>query len=276
MNMVSSAPSDEEETAGSALCQEMALTVLDDYTQRLIDMIESSTEGVTVSDIRAFLSNYKTSNVFAANDRFKLHFQHCVDRREREIFDPNRRYPFKRILTRRVSAIFAPEGELHENSQYVSRRVLPGLFVTLEKMVGNEPFDKGHNICMDLIEIFNKTKTGFVWEDLYTNPQAQAALDNLLMDLVPHFANSMRRITWMLNLINSELAPAEQFSFEGPAAADWQLDDAGLIRLLRLLFSNLKAQLKDTEHAAALSERYGTEQTRALLALIRTLDKAEI
>ena len=276
MNMVSAIPSDEDEKSGSTLCQEMALTVLDDYTQRLIDLIETSTEGVTVSDIRGFLSDYKSNNVFADQERYKIHFQRCIDRREREVFDPNRRHPFKRALAHYISPLFAGEGELTETGTHVSRRILPGLFLTLEKMVGRETFDNGHDVCLDMIDVFNKSKGGFVWEDLYNDEHVNHAINDLLMDLLPHFANPMRRMTWMMTLINSELAPADDYMFEGDAVREWQLDEAGLIRVLRLLFKGLKKQLKNKEHAGALSERYGNEQARALLALARVLDKAEV
>lgn len=276
MNMVSAIPPDEDEKSGSTLCQEMALTVLDDYTERLINLIETSAEGVTVSDIRGFLSDYKTNSVYADQEPYKLHFQRCINRYEREVFDPNRRYPFKRALTHRISAMFATEGELSETGPYVSRRLLPGLFITLEKMVGIETFDYGNDVCTELMSTMGHGEPDFVWEDLYGDAKANQAINDLLMALIPHFANPMRRMTWMMTLINSELAPADEYLFEGPAVHDWQLDEAGLIRVLRLLFKDLKKQLKDKESVAALSERYGNEQARGLLALVRTLDKAEV
>ena len=276
MNMVSSIPPDEDEKSGSTLCQEMALTVLDDYTERLINLIETSSEGVTVSDIRGFLSEYKSDNVFADQEPYKVHFQRCIDRYEREVFDPNRRYPFKRALTHRISSLFAAEGELSETGPYISRRILPGLFITLEKMVGEETFDNGHDICMDLIAKLDRTQPELVWEDLYGDADTNQAINDLLMALVPHFANPMRRMTWMMTLVNSELAPPEEYQFEGPAVQEWQLDEAGLIQVLRLLFKDLKKQLKDKESVAKLSNKYGSEQTRGLLALVRTLDKAEV
>ena len=276
MNMVSAIPSDEDEKAGSTLCQEMALTVLDDYNERLINLIETSSEGVTVSDIRGFLSDYKTNNVFADQEPYKRHFQRCVNRYQREVFDPNRRYPFKRALTHRISALFATEGQLSETGPNISRRILPGLFVTLEKMVGTEPFNHGHDVCMDLISAADVEAPDFVWEDLYSDAHTDQAINDLLMALTPHFANPMRRMTWMLNLINSDLAPAEDYLFEGPAVHDWQLDEAGLIQILRLLFKDLKAQLTDKDSASALSKRYGSEQARVLLAMMRSLEKAAV
>ncbi|MEG3618755.1 hypothetical protein V5T82_09835 [Magnetovibrio sp. PR-2] len=276
MNMVSAIPSDEDEKSGSTLCQEMALTVLDDYTERLINLIETSEEGVTVSDIRGFLTDYKTNNVFADQEPYKVHFQRCVNRYEREVFDPNRRYPFRRALTHRISALFATEGELNEAGPYVSRRILPGLFITLEKMVGVETFDSAHDTCMDLINTLEQGHNELVWEDLYNDPATNEAINDLLVALIPHFANPMRRMTWMMTLINSELAPAQEYLFEGPAVHEWQLDEAGLIRVLRLLFKDLKKQLKDKDSVAQLSQRYGNQQARGLLALMRTLDKAEV
>ena len=115
-------------SSGSALCQDLAKQIVDDFTEALIDMVENSTHGLSIEEIRAFKENYKRATVGEEQSRFKLHFQRCLNRREQEVFDPNRRHPFRRVLTMRFVDLFPPEGELDDNAIYLSRRVLPGLW----------------------------------------------------------------------------------------------------------------------------------------------------
>lgn len=262
--------------SGGALCQQLARSVLDDYTDHLIAMVEASSRGLSIDDIRDFLSQYKAQALLADQMPFKTHFQRCVNRREQEVFDPNRRAPFKRAITMRFIDLFPPEGALVENGPYISRRVLPGLFLAFEKMVGSDPFILGHTACMAAMDS-TKTPEGMViWEDLYAHSAALDAVDALLVRLVQHFDNPMKRIMWMLNIINNDLADPLDFDFEGSANREWRLDERGLMNILRHLFHHLRHRLADKEQAQALVQSYGLHATRQLAALLTALDRAEV
>ena len=250
--------------------------MLADYTERLIKMVETSTHGLSTNDIRSFLDEYKSQTLAANTPVFKTHFQRCLNRREQEVFDPNRRQPFKRVLTMRFIDLFPPEGALNSNSPYVSRRILPGLFSALEKMVGSAPFAPGYAACRDASESTKDANGGIIWEDLYTHEAALDAVDNLLMRLVAHFDNPMKRVIWMLSIINNDLADPHEFDFEGRANQDWQLDERGMINVLRHLFRNLRHRLSDQSEVQTLTQKYGTGATRQLVALITALDQAKV
>lgn len=260
---------------GSILCQDLAERVLDDYTAQLIDMVENSTHGLSIADIRTFLDSYKQNRIDADKSVFKAHFQRCLNRREQEVFDPNRRDPFKRVLTMRFVDLFPPEGALDGSGIFLSRRVLRGLFKTLEKMTGTEPFTHGNMVCMDVMEETKNDDGIVIWEDLYHDERALDAADDMLMSMVPHFEPPMHRIEWMLTLINNDLSDPLEFDFEGDANVGWELDEVGLVNILRHLFRHLRHQLTDREHAQALAARYGAERARQLAALIKVLDHAE-
>lgn len=264
------------QTGGGALCQALAETVLDDYTKQLIDMVENSTHGLSIDDIRTFLSQYKLQVVAADEGAFKAHFQRCLSKREQEVFDPNRREPFKRVLTMRFVDLFPPEGALDDSGAYISRRMLPGLFLALEKMVGSDPFQQGFDACMAVMDSAKSADGIVIWENLYAHAAAMDSVDDLLMRLVTHFDNPMKRITWMLNIINNDLADPLDFDFEGQANQDWELDERGLINVLRHLFRNLRHRLKDKDQAQALTQKYGKAAARQLVALITALDHAEV
>lgn len=262
--------------AGSTLCQDLAKQVVDDFSEALIDMVENSTHGLSIEEIRAFKDRYNSDMVGAEQSRFKLHFQRCLNRREQEVFDPHRRHPFRRVLTMRFVDLFPPEGELDDTNVYLSRRVLPGLFRALEKMAGADPFANGHQSCMEAMERARNEDGIVVWEDMYEDAAALDAMDDLLMALVPHFDNPMKRVRWMLNLINNDLADPMDYDFEGEANRDWELDERGLINILRHLFRHLRLRLKDKQEGHDLTAKYGQARMHQLVALIKALDNAEV
>jgi len=261
--------------SGSALCQQLAEAVLDDYNRQLLDMVQNSTHGLSIDDIRAFLETYKEEALRVDRSRFKEHFQRCLVRREQEVFDPNRREPFKRVITMRFIDLFPAEGKLNVESGHLSRRMLPGFFLALEKMVGSDPFQQGHDTCAVVMESVRNADGIVIWEDLYGSEAALEALDDLLMHLVGYFDDPMKRISWMLNIINNDLADPLDYDFEGEANRDWLLDEHGLVNLLRHLFRHLRIRLKDKVQAQLLASRYGHEPVRQLVALITALDHAE-
>lgn len=266
---------DSRHAKGSALCEQLSFGILDDYTDQLIKMVESSTHGLSIADIRAFLDTYKATHA-CSSQVFKTHFQTCLSRREQEIFDPWRTAPFKRMLAMRIAVLFPPEGGLDANGRFLSRRMLPGLFLALEKMAGADPFLQGHATCMAALEQIKSRDGVIIWENLHTHPAALQAVDDLLMGLLSHFDNPMKRVVWMLTLVNNALADPGEFDFEGDANRDWQLDERGLILILRHLFHDLRARLADKARVQELSRRYGETQVRQLAALLHALQRAEV
>ncbi len=265
------------ERQGSSACISMASNVLDDYTEKLIDMVSKSSTGITTTDIRNFLIGYKERDIKSNSSVHAQQYQKCQALQEQEMFDGSRREPFRRIIVMRLGKLFPPEGKLTGDGKYLSRRLLQGLFSTLEKMTGAEGGEAGTQICFDEIAKLEKSGGGkFLWEDLYKNPAVVNAADNLIMAIIPHMTNIHKRAVWMRTMINNDLGPADEYEFEGPAVDDWELDERGTFMLMRELVANFRPKLKDKAAAAALIQKYGKEQVQALLAVIKSLDAAEV
>lgn len=262
---------------GSAACRTMASSVLDDYTEQLIEMVGRSQSGITTADIRNFLISYKDGRLKTDSQIYSQQYNACQTLQEQSMFDGSKREPFRKIIVMRIGRVFPPEGQLTANGKYLSRRLLQGLFSTLEKMTGAEGGSAGKQACLDTIEKLKKTHGGkFNWEDVYNAPPVINAADDLIMGMVPHMDNVHKRVLWIQTMINNDLAPADDFDFEGLAVNNWELDERGTLMLLRELFSGFKSRLKDKESAGALIKRYGKEQVQALIAVLTSLDKAEV
>ncbi|MDH3335994.1 MAG: hypothetical protein OEL50_05060 [Rhodospirillaceae bacterium] len=270
-------PNNTNKRSGSAACRAMASSVLDDFTEQLIEMVTRSEAGITTADIRNFLIGYKDGRLKSDQTIYAKQYQSCLTLQEQEIFDGSRREPFRKIIVMHIGKLFPPEGQLSANGKYLSRRLLKGLFSTLEKMTGAEGGNAGKQACIDTIDNLKKTGNGkFNWEDVYKTPAVMTAVDDLLMGMIPHMGNVHKRALWIQTMINNDLSPVDDFDFEGPAVNNWELDERGTFMLLRELFSGFKPRLKDKESAGRLIQRYGKEQVQELIAVLTSLDKAEV
>ena len=263
--------------SGNAACRTMASSVLDDYTEQLIEMVSRSESGITTADIRNFLISYKDGRLKTDPHIYTKQYNACQTLQEQSMFDGSRREPFRKIIVMHIANILAPDGQLTPNGKYLSRRLLNGLFSTLEKMTGAEGGNAGKQACLDVIANLKKTGGGkFNWEDVYKTPAVITALDDLIMGMVPHMGNVHKRALWIQTMVNNDLGYADDYDFEGPMVANWELDERGTFILLRELFSGFKPRLKDKESASTLIKRYGKEQVQKLIAVLTSLDKAEV
>ena len=270
-------PKKADKRSGSAACRAMASSVLDDFTEQLIEMVTRSEAGITTKDINNFLIGYKDGRLKSDPAVYAKQYQSCLTLQEQEMFDGSRREPFRKIIVMHIGKLFPPEGQLSASGNYLSRRMLKGLFSTLEKMTGAEGGNVGKQTCIDTINNLKKTSGGkFNWEDVYKTPAVMTAVDDLLMGMMPHMGNVHKRAVWIRTMINNDLSPADDYDFEGPAVNNWELDERGTFMLLRELFSGFKPRLKDKESAAVLIQRYGKEQVQELIAVLTSLDKAEV
>ncbi|MCK5546215.1 MAG: hypothetical protein KAI27_02505 [Rhodospirillaceae bacterium] len=265
------------ERSGNAACMTMVSGVLDDYTEKLITMVSNSAAGITTADIRNFLIVYKEGQLKGGTPVYAEQYQKCQTLQEQEMFDGSRTEPFRKIIVMRLGKLFPPEGKLTDDGKYLSRRLLQGLFSTLEKMTGAEGGEAGTQICFDEIAKLKKSGGGkFLWEDLYKNLAVASAVDDLIMAMIPHMANIHKRAVWMRTMINNDLGSTIEYEFEGPAVDGWELDERGTFMLMRELVANFRPKLKDKATAATLIQKYGKEQVQALLGVIKSLDAAEV
>ena len=68
-----------------------------------------------------------------------------------------------------------------------------------------------------------------------------------------------KRLTWLLDVINSHLEPVDPESMEGDHAEHWVLDEHGLRDILRHLFKALLNALANPASRSGLVQRHGSD-----------------
>jgi len=234
------------------------LAALEALTNHLADTAGKSGVGLNSQDI------HKLGGEFSAKEgklfclELSAHIHESLLQHERELWDQTRRRPFERLLVARFSNLFPHEGELDSGSGFVSRRILPGFFMAIEMMAGQELFEKCHRACKNLAKTRKEEQgSSFLWRDFYVDKEANVLVDDTLAVIVPHFADFDKRFRWLRNLMNGHLAAPDDFAFEGDIIAQWQMDDKTLLRMLQSLFSVFYQRLSEDGGREKVVQRYG-------------------
>ena len=177
-------------------------------------------------------------------------------------------------MVKRFSHLF-PLNEALENDRAVSRRILPGLMLALEQLAGAEFVQQcqvaGRNVLKNVRE---EKGADFNWTEFYNDPVINDLVDGLMAVVAWSFRDVDRRAQWLMNLINLNLAPPEDYVFEGSGIEKWTLQRTALIGLLRALFSDFHDKLAQEDSSREMEHRYGQKACVAIHQLTERLDKS--
>ncbi len=214
---------------------------------------------------------------------FQVSFEEYVRARERAGWQRARRYPFDRIIVNRVSHLFVEDTGQPLAGDAVSRRILPAFFIALNMMLGHDRVESYQQLCTGIIDrLKDSLGEAFTWNDAYNDDEARdVALDAQIL-IALHFKDMQKRIGWFRNLINNHLPPPDPDDLAGgpsdgldntaaQAAEYWEITDAGLVRFLVSLFSELALALESLEGQEAIVAEYGAETCALLGRIIKQL-----
>ncbi len=250
----------------------LAETVVASFLDRMT--MEAVRRGgrLTIRDIRDLRREFemKTERLRAI---FEKSFEEYVRVRERAVWDQKREYPFDRQIVEKFSHLFPSPGGLSLADGAVSRRILPGFFLAVNLMLGEEAMEEFQQKCRDAVDRLKaEQQKDFTWDDVQGNKE----IDNLTLDavvaLAPHFDDIDRRAEWFIDVINSHLAPAD-VGREGEATVDWQMTEETFWIFLNALFSDVRRSMSTEIGRLHLTQRYGAETTADLAEIVKILEE---
>ncbi len=254
------------------MCREMASTVLDLFTDKLLAALdEPGRDALDRQEIAHIARQFKDRDRRRYLGRVQRIAADWLSEVERDHWSRARKRPFERLIVKRFAHLFPPAETLHD-PRSVSRRGLPGLWAAFEAMAGAEFLRQCQGACRGILQQARREQDAeFRWADLYTDPGANDLVDDLLIVIAWGFRDVDRRTAWMLNLINTNLASPEDYAFEGEGVDRWRLGEAGLTEILRALFADFADKLADPEGRRQVHTRYGQRAVRALESLLEAL-----
>lgn len=259
------------EKSGTDMCRRQTFILLDAF----VDFLLAEDPSPLPIDRKTLLHRTQIfkKNIAKKQDiLFRDQFEACQVLRDQEVWDRVRKDPFKRLLTHRLSRLFPPEHGFDAPlaDGLVSRRILPGLFLALEKMTGSLAFQDIQGRCHEILQDLFGDSGPINWQVFYDNAEANDAADDFLIGIVPHFGDHAKRTAWLRDLINFDLAPFSLYAFEGEGAHDWILDTPGTVNILRALFHNLHHRLVSSGGGRNAAPQQDARH-KALSAFLRVL-----
>lgn len=254
------------------VCEIVLVDALDGLLERMLACAAENGGSASAEQLRAVGAEYSAGDGDACRKELRDHIRQSIVQHEKELWDQTRKRPFDRMLVKRFSHLFPSEGELDGGDKHLSRRILPGFFTAIEMMTGPELFEQCQGVCKALVRECKEELGGdFLWRDFYNEQTPNELVNDAFAVIAPHFANFEKRSHWLLDLINSHLAAAEDYAFEGPSVKDWQMDDAALRLLLNALFSQFRDNFSTPHGREMIVERYGLKASRAMEDVLANL-----
>jgi len=254
------------------VCENILSSVMEDIIAHLAAAANAQGGTLTAADIE------ETGRQFIAGKgaEFRLelrdHIHQSIVQHERELWDQTRKRPFDRMLVKRFSHLFPSENKLEKGTDMLSRRMLPGFFMAIEMMAGPELFEQCQRACKGRVRARKEDKgDDFLWRDFYGDAEANELVNDMFAVIALHFSDFEKRSEWLLNLLNSHLAPAEDYAFEGKAVSDWQMDEASLTRLLQALFSVFHQRFGTEDGRRRIVQRYGDRLCQSIEHILENL-----
>ena len=162
----------------------------------------------------------------------------------------------------------------------VSRDILPGFFRALNMMLGEETVQGYHDRCQGIIDRIRAERGDrFTWQDVYDDPETKDLVLDPLVVMATYFENLDRRISWFVDLVNSQtaragLAPVKNEAEQRPRS-DWRFSEWTLQPVLAALFQQFQEVMNDDARRIALTRRYGAEACARLARLMDRIGPAE-
>jgi len=207
---------------------------------------------LSMQDIDHLHNRFRKQTV-ALSQIFSQSFEAYVRARERANWEQKRDYPFDRILVKNFSHLF--NNGTASDFNRVSRRMLPGFFMSIGMMLGPDVVEEFQETCRQEVERVRQAKPDeFVWEDVYATAGAQTISFDAMIAIIQHFADFEKRRQWFSDLINGHLTPVDGANKKD---AGWEMTPGGVKLFLRTFFHDLFEALADTATKRSLVKRHG-------------------
>lgn len=260
----------------------IAMSVADDVVARLLAVLESpgrAARGLTAADLEAFRQRLgtDTDDVAAGLEQLLGTFSEAQTKAKEEAkLDKIRQFPFDRLVVKTFSHLFASEEEIGRGGAALSRRMLPGFFMAMGMMVGPEVLEEYQEKCRRIVlRLRHRLGAQYNLNALYADPNTKPLMMDALVKVALCFEDLDKRMDWMIDLINSNLARPDPNRGEGKFAAAWIMTPASFHALMNALMTPLRERLDAIETRTDLMMDYGKGTVDRVEQVLRTLDRAE-
>lgn len=192
----------------------------------------------------------------------------CVRLHEQMAWDEQRRRPFERLLVKRFAHHFPRRAgdDGSPTAARLSRRVIPGFLLAVVKMVGGDSFAACEAATREHLNRYRQQSPGPLdWSAVAQLPPLRRLVDLALVAMAAHFSDFDKRLSWLIEIVNSHLPPPLPEESEALRGVFWSLTPPTAVLLLSALYEDLERRTRQDalqlEHEVG---HYGLTQVRRL------------
>ena len=205
---------------------------------------------------------------------FQESFEAYVRAREHAAWEQSRQFPFDRLIVRKFAHLFPQDQATKLGGGIISRRMLPGFFIALGMMLGEEVVESYQERGRRIIERLTDPATDDLdWYWAYDDDEANAVVLEALAAMALYFDSLEKRVGWFVELVNDHLGPAD-VKREGESAATWEFAPHDFIRFLKALFRDLREAMETEIGRLRITRAHGAEACAKLADIMARIDAA--
>jgi hypothetical protein len=247
---------------GAALpkpCLAIAGTMIGHFVTRLEVEAAKAGGALSAERIRQLAQHFLEHEQARFAATYQRSWNECSRERDTRSWEASRRHPFDRILMKRFAHLFpARSGDDGGGIPVLSRRMIPGFDVAIDKMIGPTLYEQCQRKSQAIFDRHAQAHGGMDWDAIYADAEANALANDVLVVMAHYFAEFDKRRAWFMALVNSHLAPAQP----GTPEEFWQFGESAFSGLMHALFADLQAQME--RKPAEVRARYGDQTFEAL------------
>lgn len=230
------------------------------FMHLLSKAIEDTSGQLTTADVERMGQEFK-----AELTKIETIFIAAVDdvalSREKSRTEQVRNKVFFRLMVHNFEHRFVDDSDLHKYPDRLSRRILPGFFNVLLLMFGEQRLESYEQDAKKIIDDIRNANGGHLdWLEIYKAPKLRNLCLRAQVEIAQHFAETDKRLNWMVAVINTNLLPID----ERVSSRPWVLSATAAEKVLNAFFRGLRGALGKDKAREKMSERLGTP-TLALL-----------
>lgn len=250
----------------------LAETVVSTIIDRIAAEARKRGGTLTEADIRG-LGHEMEKKAAALQVVFRHSMEEYVQARERAAWDQNRKFPFDRMLVEEFSELFHDVGGPPLSEGGLPRRMLPGFFIAIKMMLGEQHMDEYQERARAIVENHKTLAFDAVdWAALHEDQETEDLVLESLVAMAPYFVALDRREAWFCEVINANLRPSDdRMSKE---EREWQMGRLAYLKLVEGMLTPLREFIATPEQRDELDEAYGVGTAETIKKAINNVGNA--
>jgi hypothetical protein len=243
-------------------------SVMQLFTEVLVDTAERSGGSLTAEDIRELFDNYN-HDIAGLDAIYQKAWDQAIGLWLQSQWERARTQLVERMLVNCFDRALAPRGAEAPPPGKLSRRVVPAFITALKTMLGEDMLQGYQERVRAIVERLKQDARGeFDWQVVYDDVESGQLVDDILIAISGYFDDMEKRIEWCSRVVNSNLGPPTP----GGADATWYFDEAEFHILFSAMYADLRASLDTDDGETEIENRHGLAAPAALRRFLSRLD----